>query len=224
VTGAQRPGATGQRKVDPERVAVVWISTQRGVIVRWAGEPVVEHLESGVPPRRRAVGSVRRGPARPEGGGRVPGHGTEARHDTELRRFLEAISSRLDGLEEIEVAGRGTLPERFAELLRRLAARRNEDVGVTSRTLSRRPSDAQLKARLRRLADRELPRKLVGRYRLPPQGPTTPTGRPVQPAAGRQTLRPAREPEWRQIADAVEAMLVETDEKAPAAAEEPAAP
>jgi hypothetical protein len=197
------------RDVDPERIGLVWISTQRAVIVRWDGEPVVEQIDSGVTPRRRAVGSVRRGPARPEGGGRVPGHGTKSKHDEELRRFLTDVSSRLAGLQAVEVAGRGTVPDRFAEYLRRLAGQRSEDIDVTTRALSRRPSEAQLTARLRRLADRELPRRRVGRYRLPAGGPTTPTGRPLRPAAGRRTLRPAPTPEWRDIDEQLESMLAE---------------
>lgn len=196
-------------ELDPERAGVVWVSTQRAVIARWDGEPTVEHLESGVTPRRRAVGSVRRWPARSEGGGRVPGHGTEAKHDEELRRFLHDVSSRLAGLEVIEVAGRGTVPERFAELLRRAAAARSEEVDVTARTLARRPSDAQLKARLRQVVGREQPRRRVGRYKLPARGATTRTGRPLPAAGGRRTLRPAREPEWRDIAEQIEAMLAD---------------
>jgi hypothetical protein len=184
----------------PERVGLVWIGTDRAVLVLWDDEPVVEHVLSEVTPRRRAVGSIRRGPARPDGGGRVPGHGTTAKHEQELRRFLAELGARLAGLDVVEVAGRGGLPDRFAEVLRDLAARRNEPVEVTTRALARRPSDAQLKARLRRLADRELPRKRVGRYRLPPEEPTSPTGRPLRPAAGRRTLRPARAPAADEIA------------------------
>jgi hypothetical protein len=182
----------------------------RAVIVCWDGEPVVEHIESGVTPSRRAVGSVRRGPQRPEGGGRVPGHGTEAKHDAEVRLFLEGIAPRFAGLAVVEVAGRGALPERFADVLREQAASGNHETTVSVRTLSRRPSDAQLKARLRRLADRELPRRLVGRYRLPAAEPTTQTGKPLRPAAGRRTLRPPRLPEGQAIAEEVELMLAES--------------
>ena len=197
-------------EADPERVGVIWIGTEQAVIAQWDGEPVVEHIESGVTPRRRAVGSVRRGPARPQGGGRVMGHGTKTKHDDELRRFLSDISARVDGLTVVEVAGRGAIPERFADLLRRDAEQRNEHLDVTSRALSRRPSDAQLIARLRRLADRELPRKRVGRYRLPPVGPTTKTGKPLRPGGGRRTLRPARAPEWKEIDEELEAILSES--------------
>lgn len=204
--------ADGEHEPDPEQVALVWIGSDRAVIARWADGPKVEHVESGVPPRRRAVGSVRRGPARPKGGGRVPGHGTKAAHEEALRRFLSSVSDRLEGLEVVEVAGQGTLPSRFAELLRRLGARRETPMEVTTRSLSRRPSDAQLQARLRKLADRDLPRKRVGRYGLPAKDPISPTGRPLRAAAGRRTLRPARQPEWKEIDEQLELLLRELEE------------
>ena len=201
----------GQREPasDPELVGLVWVGADHAVVVRWSGEPIVEHLASAVPPRRRAVGSVRRGPARPSGGGRVPGHGTEERHDQESRRFLSDVVSRLDGLEAVEVIGRGLHPERLADLLLRVTTRRHAETVVTTRVLSRRPSDNQLKARLRKLVAEELPRRRVGRYRSPGPRPTTPTGRPLQPAAGRRTLRPPRLSERREIDEEVEAMLVD---------------
>ena len=194
---------------DPELVGLVWIGADRAVVVRWTDEPTVEHLAGAVPPRRRGVGSVRRGPARPSGGGRVSGHGTDEKHEQESRRFLTDVVSRLDGLEAVEVIGRGLHPERLAELLRHVAARRNADAVVTTRALSRRPSDNQLKARLRKLVGEELPRRRVGRYRLTGPEPATPTGRPLRPAAGRRTLRPPRLSEGREIDEEVEAMLVD---------------
>ena len=50
----------GQREPasDPELVGLVWVGAVHAVVVRWSGEPIVEHLASAVPPRRRAVGSV----------------------------------------------------------------------------------------------------------------------------------------------------------------------
>ncbi|HET7027807.1 MAG TPA: hypothetical protein VFI28_08955 [Candidatus Limnocylindrales bacterium] len=202
---------TSSSDLEPEQVGVVWFEPARAVIARWHDEgPVIEHLESDVPVRRRAVGSVRRGPARPFGGGRVAGQGTENMHEEEMRRFLTEVASRLADLALVEVSGRGLTHERLAELLRRLAAGRNAQPSVTTRSLSRRPSDNQLAARLRKLADVELPRRLVGRYRLPVRGPATPTGRPLRPAAGRRTLRPARVPERDEIEHEVEMMLEET--------------
>lgn len=194
---------------DPELVGLAWIGADRAVVVRWSDEPVVEHLESAVPPKRRGVGSVRRGPARPFGGGRVPGHGTEEQHEQESRRFLSDVVDRLAGLEAVEVVGRSGHPERLADLLRRVAARRDANAAVTTRSLSRRPSDNQLKARLRKLVGEELPRRNVGRYRLPAPEPATRTGRPLRPAAGRRTLRPPRLPERREIEQEIEAMLAD---------------
>jgi len=194
---------------DPEQIGLVWIGAGRAVIVRWDDEPMVEHLESAVPPKRRGVGSVRRGPARPAGGGSVPGHGTEEKHEQESRRFLTDVVARLAGLQAVEVIGRGVHPDRLANLLRQVAARRDRDTVVTTRTLSRRPSDNQLKARLRRLVGEDLPRRRVGRYRLPEPEHTTPTGRPLRPAAGRRTLRPPRLSESREIDEEVQAMLAD---------------
>ena len=194
---------------EPGLVGLVWIGADRAVVVRWKDEPTVEHLDGAVPPKRRAVGSVRRGPARPSGGGRVAGHGTEDWHEQELRRFLSDVVARLDGLEAVEVIGRGLHPERLADLLRQVAARRDADTVVTTRTLSRRPSDNQLKARLRKLVGEQLPRRRVGRYRLPGPEHATPTGRPLRPAAGRRTLRPPRVSEQREIDEEVEAMLAD---------------
>lgn len=194
---------------EPALVGLVWIGADRAVVVRWKDEPTVEHVDSAVPTKRRGVGSVRRGPARPSGGGRVAGHGTEGRHEQELRRFLSDVVVRLDGLEAVEVIGRGLHPERLADLLRHMAARRDTDSVVTTRTLSRRPSDNQLKARLRKLVGEQLPRRRVGRYRLPAAEHATPTGRPLRPAAGRRTLRPPRVSEQREIDEEVEAMLAD---------------
>jgi hypothetical protein len=197
------------RSSDPERVGLAWVAVDRAVIVRWDGEPTLEHLYPAVLPKRRAVGSVRRGPARPSGGGRVSGHGTENRHEQDIRRFLTDVVGRLSDLEEVEIVGRGRHQERVADLLRRLAARRGAELVVTTRARSRRPSDNQLKAGLRKLVGAELPRRQVGRYRSAAPGPTTETGRPLEPAAGRRTLRPPRLPEWREINEEVESMLAD---------------
>ena len=200
---------TNESATDREGVGLVWIGANRAVVARWSGEPTLEHLDSAVSPKRRGVGSVRRGPARPSGGGRVAGHGTENRHEQELRQFLADLVGRLGDLDAVEVVGRAQHHERLADLLRRLADRRNADTVVTTRTLSRRPSDKQLEARLRKLVGADLPRRNIGRYRLRASGPTTATGRPLRPAAGRRTLRPPRLPERREIDQEVESMLAE---------------
>jgi hypothetical protein len=195
--------------IDPQEIGVVWIDAAGAAIATWGDgpEPTVEHIVSGVTPKRRAVGSVRRGPARPSGGGSVAGHGTEEKHERELREFFAEVAGRVANLDIIEVIGRGYPHEGFAELLGRIAARRNETTHISVQTLSRRPSDAQLKARLRKASGTELPRRRVGRYRLPTIEPATATGRPLRPAAGRRTLRPARLPEAKHIAEEIELML-----------------
>jgi hypothetical protein len=202
--------------IDPERFAVVWIDAAGAAIATWGdeSEPTVEHIDSGVTPRRRAVGSVRRGPARPAGGGYVAGHGTEEKHERELRAFFTEVAARLSDLDTIEVVGRGYPHEWFAELLRRVAARRNEATGVDVRTVARRPSDRQLMAQLRKLSGTELPRRRVGRYRLPTAESATATGRPLKPSAGRRTLRPERLPETKHIAEEIELMLADAPPEA----------
>ncbi len=209
--------------VDPERVGLVWMDAERAIIVRWRGEPVVELFESGVPPRRTAVGSIRRGPARPSGGGHLAEHRSEGRHLEGMRHYLADLAERLADLDVVEVSGRGRPHDRFAELLGRLATHAGSDVAVTSRTTSRRPTERQLMARLRKLADEELPRRTQGPYREPDAALATGPqhGRPGRTAAavapGRRHPKPRRLPERREIDLEVEMMLasepaVEVDE------------
>ena len=198
--------ATADPEIDPQRVAFVWMDAEKAYIVRWRGEPVIEQIQSGVPPRRRAVGSVRRGPARPSGGGSVPGHGTEGRHEEHLDRFMATLGMTLADVQVIEVAGRGLPHERLATHLRDLAKGSGDQTIVTTQTLSRRPSERQMVARFRKMIDRERPRRMVGRYSLGVKGPTSATGRPMPSAEGRRTLRPAHLPERREIEREVEAM------------------
>ena len=148
-----------------ERAGLVWIDAQRAVVARWGqDEPVLERLESGVPPRRRAVGSVRRGPARPKGGGRIGGPGTEGRHRELTRRFFGEVAELVADLDAVEVSGRGQAHEQFAELLRNLVQKGDGEPEVTTRSLSRRPSDRQMGARLRKLVGEQLPRRESGPY------------------------------------------------------------
>jgi hypothetical protein len=192
-----------------EDVGLVWVDGQRAVVARWRDEPVLREIESGAPPRRRAVGSVRRGPARPQGGGRVGGHGTEGRHIEMTRRFFAEIADELADAESVEVVGRGQLHEQFADVLRHLAERGDGQPEVTTRRLSRRPSDAQMAARLRRLVGEELPRRTSGPYR--PQPPSeTASGRARDPGrAGFRNPRPRHLPEREAIDLEIEMMLAD---------------
>lgn len=191
-------------ETDPERVGLVWMDAERAVIARWREEPVVERLESGVPPRRTAVGSIRRGPARPASGGRAAAHRTEGRHLELMRRYLADLAERVADLDVVEVSGRGQPHARFADLLRRLAAHSSGPQQVTSRSTSRRPTDPQLIARLRKLTDEELPRRTSGPYRTPEPDPAD-----KRHGTTRRNPKPRRLPERREIDLEVEMMLAD---------------
>jgi hypothetical protein len=189
-------------------VAVVWIDARHAVIVRWDDdEPLTNWIESGVPAWRRAVGSVRRGPARPYGGGRVAGHGTENQYVGRMREFFSDVADRLADLDHVEVSGRGLPHQEFAALLTQLADKSDNELSVTTRPLARRPSEAQLGARLRKLSDQTLPRRTSGPYRpLPPA--TAASGRPRRKTRDDlRNQRPRHLPERKEIDLEVEMML-----------------
>ncbi len=196
---------------DEEQVGIVWVDGRGAVIGRWEDEPVFDEIESGVPQRRRAVGSVRRGPARPFGGGRVGGSGTEEEHVEAMRRFLADVAERLADLDVVEVSGRGPAHERFAALLRQLDNGRPDDLEVVVRPLSRRPSRPQMAARLRKLVGKPLPRRTTGPYReIEPERDAS--GRVRRP--GRDRLpnpRPRHLPEREEIEREVRIMLADDE-------------
>jgi hypothetical protein len=192
---------------DSERIGLVWMDAERALIAYWRDEPVVERIESGVPPKRTAVGSVRRGPARPASGSHRAAHRTEGRHVELMRRYLADLAERLADLDQVEVSGRGQPHARFAELLERLGAQAGGSLVVTTRSTARRPTEPQLIARLRKLADQELPRRTSGPYRDPLPDPEA--SRPARPAAARRNPRPRRLPERREIDLEVEMMLAD---------------
>ena len=152
--------------IDPERIGLVWMDAEQAMIARWRGEPSVERLESDVPPKRPAMGSVRRGPA----GHRVAGaypvtapKGATASFASVPCRPCRALAD----LDVVEVAGRGLLHEQFADLLRRLATRRNGDVEVTTRRASRRPRSANWRLDCGKCSVQQLPRRTRGSNRGP---------------------------------------------------------
>lgn len=202
-------------EVDPHRVGLVWMDTREAIITRWQGQPTVERLESSVPPMRKAVGSVRRGPARPSGGGRVPGHGTKARHLDLLRGYFADLADRMADLEVVEVAGRGMAYEQFADLLRRLASRRAMDVEVTTWRMSKPPTEPQLVARLREMVGEQLPRLTVGSRRSTDMEPTAPSGRHAEPSEAQSTnAKRIPVPERQEIEREIEIMLADDPEAA----------
>ena len=192
---------------DPERVGLVWMDAERAIIAYWRHEPVIERIESGVPPKRTAVGSIRRGPTRSTTGSRGAAQRTEGRHLELMRRYLADLAERLADLDIVEVSGRGQPHARFAELLQRLGAQAGGSQVVTSRSTSRRPTEPQLIARLRKVADQELPRRTSGPYRDPKPAPGVPV--PAHSAPVRRNPRPRRLPERREIDLEVEMMLAD---------------
>ncbi len=208
MTDANATAATADETISPEDVGLVWVDARNAVLARWdGGEPTLEMIQSGVPRRRKAAGSVRRGPARPFGGGRVGGHGTENRRRTNMRRYFSEVAEKLADLDHVEVIGRGLPHQKFAELLSRLAEKHNNGLTVETQALTRRPSERQLAARLRSLVGRPLPRRTSGPYQpLPP--PTQASGRIKPPS--REDLpkqKPRHLPERKEIDLEVEMML-----------------
>jgi hypothetical protein len=196
---------------ESEGIGTVWIDGRGAVIGRWEDDAVFEEIESDVPPRRRAFGSVRRGPARPFGGGRVPGSGTERQHVEAKRRFFATVAERVADLDTVEVSGRGPAHEQFAGLLRQLNAGGDGELEVEVRPLSRRPSRRQMAARLRKLVGQPLPRRRSGPYR-PEEPARDPSGRERPPS--RKALRNPRRrhlPEREAIDLEVRMMLAEDE-------------
>ncbi len=198
-------------EAEVQGIGIVWVDSRGAIVGRWEGEPAFEEIESGAPPKRRAVGSVRRGPARPFGGGRVPGSGTERQHVEEMRRFFAAVAERVADLDAVEVGGRGPAHERFAAVLDKLSEGGDGELEVTVRPLARRPSRAQMAARLRKLVGQPLPRRTKGPYR-PSEPGRDASGRERQP--GREDVRNPRRrhlPERQEIELEVRMMLAEEE-------------
>jgi hypothetical protein len=195
-------------EVDPERVAVIWVDGDGAILATWQDEPIVERIASGVPPKRPPVGSVRRGPARPADGGRVPGHGTEGRHLDRMRAYLADLVMRAAAYSVVEIVGRGPVPDRLEASLRRLAEARNEPVAVSVRRAARRPTERQMVARLRSLTGQGLPRRSSGPYGGDEPPATAASGKvlPPPPIGGRPHRRL---PERGEIDLEVELMLAD---------------
>jgi hypothetical protein len=126
---------------------LVWIDSNRAVIVRWDGTARLTRIESEVPRHRRLGGHVQRDPVL-----RAMGSPSPERHRLEhLRRYLRTVADELVATDDTEVIGPGTVQEQLAALLR------NDDVvhGRSRRVLAARAgpcSEAQLVARVRTAA------------------------------------------------------------------------
>jgi hypothetical protein len=126
---------------------LVWIDSERALIVRWDGSAKVTRVESEVPRHRRIGGHVSHDPDL-----RTIGSPPPDRHRLEhLRQYLRQVADRLAPADTVEVIGPGTVHEHLASLLAdedRHHGRRRLVV-VASATLL---SEAQLIARVRTAA------------------------------------------------------------------------
>jgi hypothetical protein len=123
---------------------LVWIDSERAVIVRWDGAPRLTRIESEVPTHHRLGGHVGRDPLL-----RAMGSPPPDRHrDEHMRHHLRTVADSLVGTDDVEVIGPGTVHEHLATLLRA-----EDRVHGRTRTVLASPaglySDAQLVARVR---------------------------------------------------------------------------
>ena len=162
--------------VDPERVGSVWIDAERAMIARWRGEPVVERLESDVPPTRPGRG-IR--PARSSAPSRRRAH-TRSRHGRAprelLRGYFAVVAGRLADLDIVESPGvdsrMSSSPTCCADWRRVV----DGDIEVTTRRTSRPPTERQLAARLWEMLGAQLPRETLGSFRWTGPQPTAASG------------------------------------------------
>lgn len=92
---------------------LVWIDSERALIVRWDGRARVTRIESEVPPHRRLGGHVSHDPEL-----RAIGSPPPDRHRLEhLRQHLRRVADRLEPADDVEVIGPGTVHEHLASLL-----------------------------------------------------------------------------------------------------------
>jgi hypothetical protein len=144
----------------PERASqprsVVWIDSERAVIVRWDGAPQVTRLESDVPRHRRGGSGgehVTHDPVL-----RAMGQPTPERHRLEhLRQFLQQVADRIDPHDAVEMIGPGPVHEKLARLLKAADLRqgRSREVAAHAAGLL---TEAQLIARVREEAGEAAPR------------------------------------------------------------------
>ena len=126
---------------------LVWIDSERALIVRWDGSATVTQIESEVPSHRRMGGHVSH-----DANLRTIGSPSPDPHRLEhLRHYLRQVADRLEPSDPIEVIGPGTVHEHLADLLIE-EGRHQGRSRVVLATSAARLSEAQLIARLRTAA------------------------------------------------------------------------
>jgi hypothetical protein len=158
-------GGFSDRHAHAVPAALVWVDAREAIIVRLTDADItIEHLESDVPAHHRATGHVRRDPTIRHGGGRDPRAGEPHRLE-HLARFLDAVTARVAGVDDLLLLGPGTVREHLERRLRE----RSGPVGrptprITSEAAGR-TTDPQLVVRLRHHLGQEPRRQTVGAYR-----------------------------------------------------------
>lgn len=145
--------------------ALVWIDAREAIIVRLSdGDVTIERLESDVPAHHRATGHVRRDPTIRHGGGRDPRAGEPHRLE-HLARFLDAVTSRVAGVDDLLLLGPGTVREHLERRLRERSRPVDRPTPRITSEAAGRTTDPQLAARLRHYVGQEPRRQTVGAYR-----------------------------------------------------------
>lgn len=126
---------------------LVWIDSERALIVRWDGSATVTQIESEVPSHRRMGGHVSH-----DADLRTIGSPSPDPHRLEhLRHYLRQVADRLEPSDPIEVIGPGTVHEHLAGLLIEEGNHQGRRRVVLA-TSAARLSEAQLIARVRTAA------------------------------------------------------------------------
>ena len=176
---AVQPRATDGPRA--RELTLVWIDAREAIVVRWIeGAPVLERIESDVPPHHRATGHVRHDPGGCHGGG-PPKTAGEPHRLEHLARFLDTVADVLPDEDDLLVVGPGTVHEHLARLIRERDGQDRGGRAIASEAATR-STRGQLVARLRRARGEEPRRRTLGAYRWGPTPASVPPGtRPVWP-------------------------------------------
>lgn len=141
---------------------LVWIDSREAVIVRWQDDQAqVERVGSDVPAHHRATGHVRHDPSIRHGGGGGSQTAGEPNRLEHLARFVGQVAQRLPADEDLLILGPGTVREHLERSVRDADAHQRRSRVITC-AASRRLTDGQLVARLRRFDGVEPRRRTVG--------------------------------------------------------------
>ncbi len=141
---------------------VVWVDGMHAIVARWAGGPIVDHLESDVPSHHRSTGHVRHDPAVRHGGGGAVSDQIERDRLRHRAAHLRRVARLIPATGDVMLLGPG---QARIELERALSAadRRHGRPRVVGSQASGRLTDRELVARLREAVGEAPVRRTVGR-------------------------------------------------------------